>query len=97
MEKKKLDEWKKNQIEKVFNRSNGTYMTFEYIENTAFFIKEINDFYKTLLESDDIYEELPNIIVKPLKCINCHALITNYDSIFVLSEDMCCDECKKND
>lgn len=98
MNKERLDQWKKKQVEKVFNRSKETCMTSAYIENTAFFIKQINDFYKFLLESDDIIEELPNIIVKPLQCINCDKIIKNYDSIFVLSEAICCKKCEeKND
>lgn len=98
MNKQRLDQWKKKQIEKVFNRSKGAYITSAYIENTAFYIKQINDFYKFLSESDDILEELPNIIVKSLQCINCDKIIKNYNSMFILSEAIYCKKCQeKND
>jgi len=98
MNKQRLDRWKKKQVEKVFNRSKGACITSAYIENTVFFIKQINNFYKILLESNDIIEELPNIIVKPLQCMKCDKIIKNYNSIFVLSEAICCKKCeKKND
>jgi len=98
MNKQRLYRWKKKQVEKVFNRSKGACITSAYIENTAFFIKQINDFYKFLLESDDIIKKLPNIIVKPLQCMNCDKTIQKYESIFILSEAICCKKCEqKND